>query len=151
MRSSALIAPRSRAFGFDTSTGPIPVWIGRAGSCPCRTTRWRPSGSSRSACLGEERRELRLDRLPDQPFRTAPQNFGQRIVNFIWLTERDNSILVHGVTLLREARAGVAPTPLRRSNHTVITHFPASLALAPFRVPTLFSHDRHLYARLRTR
>ena len=74
---------------------------------------------------GEERRELRLDRLPDQPLRAAPQNFGQRIVNFIWLTERDNTILVHGVTLLREARVGVAPTPLRRSNHTVITHFPA--------------------------
>ena len=74
---------------------------------------------------GEERRELRLDRLLDQPFRAAPQNFGQRIVNLIWLTERDNSILVHGVTLLREARAGVAPTPLRHSNHTVITHFPA--------------------------
>ena len=77
---------------------------------------------------GEERRELRLDRLLDQPFRAAPQNFGQRIVNLIWLTERDNSILVHGVTLLREARVGVAPTPLRRSNHTVITHFPHSSA-----------------------
>ena len=73
---------------------------------------------------GEERRELRLDGLMDQPFRAAPQNFGQRIVNFIWLGE-DNSILVHGATLLREARAGVAPTPLRRSNHSVITHFPA--------------------------
>ena len=35
---------------------------------------------------GEERRELRLDRLLDQPLRAAPQNFGQRIVNLIWLT-----------------------------------------------------------------
>ena len=52
---------------------------------------------------GEERRELRLDRLLDQPFRAAPQNFGQRIVNFIWLTERDDFIVVHGVSLLREA------------------------------------------------
>ena len=32
--ASAVVAPRSRAFGFVTSTGPIPVWIGRTGSCP---------------------------------------------------------------------------------------------------------------------
>ena len=69
---------------------------------------------------GEERRELRLDRLLDQPLRAAPQNFGQRIVNFIWLTERDNSSLVHGVTLLREARAGIRAnpvTPLKSHRH----------------------------------
>jgi hypothetical protein len=34
---------------------------------------------------GEERRELRLDRLLDQTLRAGPENFGQRIVNFIWL------------------------------------------------------------------
>jgi len=73
---------------------------------------------------GEERRELRLDRLLHQALRAGPENFGQRIVNFIWLTEGDNSILVHGVTLPREVRAGSTPTPLRRSSHTVITHFP---------------------------
>ena len=28
------VASRSRAFGFSTSTGPIPVWIARTGSCP---------------------------------------------------------------------------------------------------------------------
>src|SRR5262249_1214694 len=55
---------------------------------------------------GEERRELRLHRLLDQALRAGPENFSQRIVDFFWLTERDNSILVHGVTLLREARAG---------------------------------------------
>src|SRR5208337_4984516 len=36
-----VVAPRSRAFGFCTSTGPIPVWIARTGSCPWRTTRRR--------------------------------------------------------------------------------------------------------------
>src|SRR6202453_4921202 len=40
---------RSRAFGFCTSTGPIPVWIARTGSCPWRTTPRRPSGSTSSA------------------------------------------------------------------------------------------------------
>jgi hypothetical protein len=39
--------------------------------------------------------------------------------------QSENSILIHGVTLLREVRDGSTPTPLRRSNHTVITHFPA--------------------------
>src|SRR5271168_5018993 len=42
-------AARSRAFGFCTSTGPIPVWIARTGSCPWRTTRRRPSASTSSA------------------------------------------------------------------------------------------------------
>ena len=123
MRSSALVAPRSRAFGFDTSTGPIPSGSGGRDHAHAGQ-RW-PVRQFEIGMPGEERRELRLDRLLDQPLRAAPQNFGQRIVNLIWLTERDNSILVHGVTLLREARVGVAPTPLRRSNHTVITHFPA--------------------------
>ncbi len=42
-----------------------------------------------------------------------------------FLTEGDNSILGHGVTLLREVRVGCTPTPLRRLPHAVITHFPA--------------------------
>src|ERR1700722_13215127 len=48
MRSPEAVA-RSRAFGFCTSTGPIPVWIARTGSCPWRTTRRRPSGSTSSS------------------------------------------------------------------------------------------------------
>ena len=45
-------SPHDRAPSASTPRpAPIPVWIGRAGSCPCRTTRRRPSGSSRSACL----------------------------------------------------------------------------------------------------
>ena len=74
---------------------------------------------------GQEGRELGLNRLLDQSLRPGPQNFCQRIVNFVWLMQSENSILIHGVTLLREARDGSTPTPLRRSNHTVITHFPA--------------------------
>ena len=124
-RSRSSPSSTEYALGLSASTGPIPVWIGRAGSCPCRTTRWRPSGSSRSACLARNAANSASTACWTSRSRPAPQNFGQRIVNFIWLTERDNSILVHGVTLLREARVGVAPTPLRRSNHTVITHFPA--------------------------
>ena len=44
-RSGGAIA----AFGFCTSTGPIPVRIARTRSCPWRTTRRRPSGSTSSA------------------------------------------------------------------------------------------------------
>ena len=73
---------------------------------------------------GQERCELRFHRLLNQSFRAGSQNFCQGIVNFVWLTQRDNPILIHGVTLLREVRDGSTPTPLRRSNHTVITHFP---------------------------
>jgi hypothetical protein len=53
------------------------------------------------------------------------QDFSQRVVDFVFLTEGDNIILGHGVTLLREVRVGCTPTPLRRLPHVVITHFPA--------------------------
>jgi hypothetical protein len=43
----------------------------------------------------------------------------------VGMMQSENSILIQGVTLLREVRDGSTPTPLRRSNHTVITHFPA--------------------------
>ena len=72
MRSSALVAPRSRAFGFDTSTGPIPVWIGRAGSCPCRTTRGaRPAVRDRYAWRGTPRTPPRPPAGPAVSRRTA--------------------------------------------------------------------------------
>ncbi len=72
----------------------------------------------------QERCELRFHRLLKQSFRAGSQYFCQRIVNFVWLKERDNPILIHGATLLREVRVGSTSTPLRRSNHTVITHLP---------------------------
>jgi hypothetical protein len=57
--------------------------------------------------------------------RRTTQDFGQRIVDFIFLTEEDNIILGHGVTLLLEVRVGWTPTPLRRLPHAVITQIPA--------------------------
>ena len=69
---------------------------------------------------GQEVGKLRLDRLLNQTFRPRAQNFTQRIVNFVWLTQRNNSILVHGVTLLREVRAGFDTnpvTPLQSHRH----------------------------------
>ena len=74
---------------------------------------------------GQEGRKLRLDRLLDQTFRPGPQNFSQRIVNFVWLTERENSILIHGVTLLREVRAGLDTNPrFDRPKRAHLSHAP---------------------------
>ena len=42
---------------------------------------------------GQERCELRFHRLLNQSFRAGSQNFCQGIVNFVWLTERDNAPL----------------------------------------------------------
>jgi hypothetical protein len=74
---------------------------------------------------GKEGLKLRFDRLRDQPPRSSPQNVGERIVDCLFLTQDDNIILGHGVTLLLEVRGGWTPTPLRRLPHAVITHFPA--------------------------
>ncbi|ATQ67697.1 hypothetical protein CQW49_07190 [Methylosinus trichosporium OB3b] len=72
----------------------------------------------------EKRLEFRFDGLRDEPLRPRSQDFGERIVDFAFLPEGDNSILIHGVTLLLEVRVGCTPTPLRRSPHAVITQFP---------------------------
>jgi len=71
---------------------------------------------------GQKRREFRLDRLGDQAPRPHAQDFGERIVDRPFWPEADNIILGHGVTLLREVRAGWTPAPLRRLLHPV-THF----------------------------
>ncbi len=52
------------------------------------------------AIESEKRLELRLDCLGDQPSCTRAQDFAERIVDLIFLSESNNSILVHGVTLL---------------------------------------------------
>ena len=36
----------------------------------------------------------------NQPTSAGSQNFSERIIDFVFLSERDDSILVHGVTLL---------------------------------------------------
>jgi hypothetical protein len=64
---------------------------------------------------GQERCELRFHRLLNQSFRAGSQNSCQGIVNFVWLTESDNPILTHGVTLLWEVRDGSTPTLSSRS------------------------------------
>jgi hypothetical protein len=58
---------------------------------------------------------LEHDSLP----RRVKSTFGERVVDFAFLSEGDNSILVHGVTLLREVRVVWLPTPLRRLPHPV--------------------------------
>jgi hypothetical protein len=62
----------------------------------------------------QEGRELGLHRLLDQPPRAKAEDFSERVVDFVFLTQGDNFILGHGVTLLREVRIGWIPTPLRR-------------------------------------
>ena len=49
----------------------------------------------------QKRLEFRLNRLGDQPTRSRTQDFGEWIVDFVFLSEGDNTILGHGVTLLR--------------------------------------------------
>lgn len=38
----------------------------------------------------QEGRELRLNRLLDQPFRARTQNFGERVVDFVFLVSSQN-------------------------------------------------------------
>ncbi|MGZ9083920.1 MAG: hypothetical protein ACXW3U_17810 [Rhodoplanes sp.] len=73
----------------------------------------------------QEGRELGLHGLRDQPLRARAEDFGEGVVDFVFLAEGDNIILGHGVTLLREVRVGWTPTPLRRLPHAVITQIPA--------------------------
>jgi hypothetical protein len=72
----------------------------------------------------QERLGFRLDSLGQQPAGAAPQNGGQRIIDRVGLTEWDNSaIALHGVSLLREVRAGWLPASIRRLSQTAITQF----------------------------
>ena len=112
MRSPACGAPRSRAFGFCTLTGPIPVWIVRTESCPWRTTRWRPSARARSEFEARNVSNFDLNRPCNQPTSAGSQNFGERIIDFVFLSETDDTILVHGVTLLLGDSGGLVTNPV---------------------------------------
>src|SRR6267154_1014738 len=57
--------------------------------------------------LGEEVRNLGLDRLRQQRTRAVAQNFGERIGESPWLSELENVSLGHGVSLLRWRSGGV--------------------------------------------
>ena len=83
-----------------------------------------PIGEPKLRVISQKRREFRFYRLRDQPTRAGSQDFGERIIDGPFLSKANNSILMHGVTLLREVRVVSAPTPLRRLPHTV-TQFPA--------------------------
>ncbi len=66
---------------------------------------------------GKRRIEFDLNRPCNQPTSAGSQNFGERIIDFVFLSERDDSILVHGVTLFLGDSGGLSPTPLRRLLH----------------------------------
>src|SRR5208337_3173658 len=48
----------------------------------------------------------------NQPTSAGSQNFGERIIDFVFLSERDDAILVHGVTLLLGDSGGLVTNPV---------------------------------------
>jgi hypothetical protein len=73
---------------------------------------------------GKERIEFDLHRPGHQQTGAGSPNFGEAIADFVFLPERNHSILVDGVTLTLEVRVAWPPTRLRRLLHPV-TQFPA--------------------------
>ena len=61
---------------------------------------------------GQKCLELRLDRLGNQPTRTGSQNFGEWIIDCPFLSNGNNSILGHGVTLLLGGSGGLITNPV---------------------------------------
>ena len=57
-------------------------------------------GQNQIGIQGRECLELRLDRLGNQPSHADSENFGERIIDRPFLSKGNDSILVHGVTLL---------------------------------------------------
>ena len=109
-----VVAPRSRAFGFCTSTGPIPVWIARTGSCPWRTTRRRPSERTSSAFEARNvsnsastawaiSRRAPARKISVSGSSIAPSVEGKQLYSRPWRNAP-----------FREFRVASAPTPLRR-------------------------------------
>src|SRR3954467_13061160 len=64
----------------------------------------------------EEGCDLRLDGLRQQGSRALAQNFGQRVRELCWLDQLDDSILGHGVSLLRWRSGGSNTPTIRRLN-----------------------------------
>jgi hypothetical protein len=60
----------------------------------------------------QEGRKFSFHRLLDQSLRARTQDFRERIVDFVFLTQGSNIILSHGVTLFREVRAGLVTNPV---------------------------------------
>src|SRR4051794_24741928 len=82
----------------------------------------------RVGVAAEEGCDLRLDGLRQQGSRALAQNFGQRIGELGWLDQLDDSILDHGVSLLRWRSGGLEhphdtpPHPSRRHQLPRIPH-----------------------------
>src|SRR5262245_47649841 len=57
--------------------------------------------------LAEKVRDLGLNRLGQQSTRPIPQDFGELIVDVSWLTQLDDVIFGHGISLLRWRSGGV--------------------------------------------
>ena len=64
------------------------------------------------AVQGKKRIEFDLNRPCNQPTSAGSQNFGERIIDFVFLSERDDAILVHGVTLLLGDLGGLVTNPV---------------------------------------
>src|SRR4051794_34261771 len=110
--SPALV--RSRMRGARTATGPRPVMIARSGRWP-----WRTLAAVFGLSVGmaaEEGGDLGLDGLRQQGSRALAQNFGERVGELCWLDQLDDSILAHGVSLLRWRSGGSNTPTIRRLN-----------------------------------
>src|SRR4051794_12374757 len=70
----------------------------------------------RVGVAAEEGCDLRLDGLRQQGSRALAQNFGERIGELGWLDQLDDSILDHGVSLLRWRSGGSNTPTIRRLN-----------------------------------
>jgi xanthine/uracil permease len=57
--------------------------------------------------LGEEIRDLGLNRLRKQAARSLPEDFGELVVEGSWLNQFDNVIVGHGISLLKWRSGGV--------------------------------------------
>src|SRR4051812_45319522 len=81
----------------------------------------------------EEGCDLRLDGLRQQGSRALAQNFGERVGERGWLDQLDDSILDHGVSLLRWRSGGLEHPTIRRLIPHAVTNFRAYLAPCPFK------------------
>src|SRR4051812_27082714 len=70
----------------------------------------------RVGVAAEEGRDLGLDGLRQQGSGALAQNFGQRVGELCWLDQLDDSILGHGVSLLRWRSGGSNTPTIRRLN-----------------------------------
>jgi len=122
MRSPASGALRSRAFGF--------LHFDRANPGLDRANRIMSVANDALAAVRKGRSEFEARNVSNststpcnQPTSGRFAEFGERIIDIVFLSERDDAILVHGVTLLLGDSGGLVTNPVRRLLHPV-TQFP---------------------------